>query len=46
MRECHDASAKILEVSERCERKVGGLYGRHEVLQAKLDAVTKPPAGT
>jgi|TARA_R100001510_G_scaffold53199_1_gene54585 hypothetical protein len=46
MRECHAASAKILEVSERTERKVGGLYGRHEVLLAKLEANTKPNAST
>jgi hypothetical protein len=45
MRECHDASSKILDISERTERKVGGLYGRHEVLQAKLDAAAKPTAG-
>jgi len=45
MRECHDQGSKILETTERVERKVGGLYGRHEVLQAKVDAVVKPAAG-
>ena len=37
MRECHAASAKILEVSERTERKVGGLYSKHEILVAKIE---------
>jgi hypothetical protein len=44
MRECHDASSKILEVSERCERKVGGLYSRHEVMLAKIDSLPGSPS--
>jgi len=28
MRECHEQGAKILDVTERTERKIGGLYAR------------------
>ena len=43
MQDCHKRSDQLSSEIETVSRKVGGLYARHESLQARLDtALTKP----
>jgi hypothetical protein len=40
MRDCHDRSDAMTQQLDTIERKIGGLYGRHEALAGRLDAPT------
>jgi hypothetical protein len=50
MSDCSDQNKQLQGTLERVERKVGGLYARHEALQTRLDVVLShsptPPAGS
>lgn len=43
MQDCHQRATTLNENIETVSRKVGGLYGRHEALNQRLDSLlTKP----
>ncbi len=50
MADCSDQNKQLQGTLERVERKVGGLYARHESLQTRLDVVpshsSTPPPGS
>lgn len=50
MADCNDQNKQLQGTLERVERKVGGLYARHESLQTRLDVVlshsSTPPSGS